>query len=543
MAKQVSSSKKTTKSTGTSPKRRVQLPIPDPDPDPEPEPSGFLAGLNRWWHGYDFRAKTYLDYDDEDEFDDEDLHEEHVDELDVYEDGDEEGDDVDDEEVAEVDEKEVEQHEVAYKEDDEELQVVDEQDVHSREHAPKVARKPVSVAFEEQDKSIGVLAQRYQKSAGVPDRYNDGIQWLRSGVRRHPTAVIVGLVFGWTGAWLAFWGAMAGAFLGALVGLGVGSANIPIFRTFGLGQSVSVVGVVAGVAVGVLGGFLVVLVFLVMHPLPLLGSFVSGTLIAALLVAASASYERAGLRMRGYRRLSRDEVRRVAPVVKRAADAMELPSLPRFAIAQQVIPNAWTHMRTIVLTTGLLQTLDDGELEAVLIHELTHWRNGDAVGLQCVWAAAWPVFLLYNLGVAVSGNSPKNQMGMQIKVSSAFRWIIAWLIAWPAWIMTKVIIAPLTAASQRRYEYAADAAAYKLGLGPQLTSALQKMGAFEGGRTGWEAAMTATHPPTELRIEALQSPRPDDWEYQEEELHGPSWDEIRRIFRGVAQPFRNSSTR
>lgn len=404
-----------------------------------------------------------------------------------------------------------------------------------------VASVPRRVAGETDSWHVGYLEALSESRAGLPDRYDDGIQWLKNGVRRHRAAVIVGLVFGWTGAWLAFWGAMAGAFLGALVGLGAGNANIPVFRTFGLGQSVSVVGVAAGVAVGIAGGFLVVLVYLAMHPLALIGSFASGVVIAALLVAVAASYERAGLRLRGYRRLSRDEVRRVAPVVKRAADAMQLPSLPRFAIAQQVIPNAWTHMRTIVLTTGLLQTLDDGELEAILIHELNHWRNGDAVGLHCVWAAAWPVVLLYNLGVAISGNSPRNQVGVQIKVSSAFRWIIAWLVAWPAGVMTKVIIVPLTAASQRRYEYEADAAAYKLGLGPQLTSALRKMSAFESGRTGWEAAMAATHPPTELRIEALQSPRPDDWEYQEDELRGPSRAEIRRIFRGVGQPIRRSS--
>lgn len=362
-----------------------------------------------------------------------------------------------------------------------------------------VASTPRPVAAETGPRHVSYLEASSENRAGLPDRYDDGFQWLKNGVRRHRAAVIVGLVFGWTGAWLAFWGAMAGTCLGALVGLGVGSANIPVFRTFGLGQSVSVVGVAAGVVVGTAGGFLVVLVYLVMHPLALIGSFVSGVVIAAVLVAVAASYERAGLRIRGYRRLSRDEVRRVAPVVKRAADAMQLPSLPRFAIAQQVIPNAWTHMRTIVLTTGLLQTLEDGELEAILIHELNHWRNGDAVGLHCVWAAAWPVVLLYNLGVAISGNSPRTQVGVQIRVSSAFRWIIAWLLAWPAWVMTKVIIVPLTAVSQRRYEYEADGAAYKLGLGPQLTSALRKMGAFESGRTGWEAAMAATHPPTELR--------------------------------------------
>jgi hypothetical protein len=62
-----------------------------------------------------------------------------------------------------------------------------------------------------------------------------------------------------------------------------------------------------------------------------------------------------------------------------------------------------------------------------------------------------------------------------------------------------------------------------------LSSALSKLGAFESGRTGWEAAMAATHPPLALRLEALQVPRPDDWEYQEEELHGPTVGEFFRM--------------
>ena len=219
--------------------------------------------------------------------------------------------------------------------------------------AETVASAPRPVADDNDSWNVGYLEALSESRAGLPDRYDDGIQWLKNGVRRHRAAVIVGLVFGWTGAWLAVWGAMAGIFLGALVGLGASNANIPVFRTFGLGQSVSVVGVAAGVAVGIAGGFLVVLVYLVLHPLALLGSFASGVVIAALLVAVAASYERPGCDCRGSDDSVETRLDRVAPVVKRAADAMQLPSLPRFAIAQQVIPNAWTHMRTIVLTTEL----------------------------------------------------------------------------------------------------------------------------------------------------------------------------------------------
>jgi len=40
--------------------------------------------------------------------------------------------------------------------------------------------------------------------------------------------------------------------------------------------------------------------------------------------------------------------------------------------------------------------------------------------------------------------------------------------------------------------------------------------------------MTATHPPTELRLEALESPKPDGFDYQEDELRAPSKEEVAR---------------
>jgi hypothetical protein len=67
-----------------------------------------------------------------------------------------------------------------------------------------------------------------------------------------------------------------------------------------------------------------------------------------------------------------------------------------------------------------------------------------------------------------------------------------------------------------------------------LSSALRKLGAFEGGRAGWERAMVATHPSTELRLEALERPKPDDAVYHEGELGFPSFRELSRILRSLA---------
>ncbi|MGH9091796.1 MAG: hypothetical protein ACRDZR_10540 [Acidimicrobiales bacterium] len=69
--------------------------------------------------------------------------------------------------------------------------------------------------------------------------------------------------------------------------------------------------------------------------------------------------------------------------------------------------------------------------------------------------------------------------------------LAGWILAWPAWIMTNLIIAPVLSGSQKKYEYEADAAAAAIGLAAPLASALRTMGAFETSRTGWERAMIA----------------------------------------------------
>jgi len=186
-------------------------------------------------------------------------------------------------------------------------------------------------------------------------------------------------------------------------------------------------------------------------------------------------------------------VRQVAPLVKDVAEAMDLPALPRFAIEDSDIPNAYTHMRTVVITKGLIDSLDDGEIRAVLAHELQHWRAGDSVTLHFVWAASLPAVLMYKLGSLMargrfSVGMNTGQMGQRILA------FVGWFVAWPAGVLIRWVVIPIIRRSQRECEYRADRAAASIDLAPQMISALQKMSAFEGARTSWEAALSATHP-------------------------------------------------
>ena len=381
------------------------------------------------------------------------------------------------------------------------------------------------------------VAQGQSRLDGAPAEYDDGIAWLQNGLKRHWWGAGVALAFGWTGIWLALWGAAVGMVVGVLAALNLFSTTalgIDVAKLGG-GQAITVVSVLTGVFFGAIGGFVLVLKWILFAtPWEFLVSIGSGFVIAAVVTVTMAAYERLGLRIRGYRRLSRDEVRRVAPLVRDVAEAAMLDGLPRFAMDDSVIPNAWTHMRTIVLTSGLLQTLDDAELRAVLAHELHHWRSGDSVGLHIVWAAGWPIAVTFNVGMLLAGK----KAGASAPAPGwmrGFLVILGWAIAWPAWVILKLFVAPAVATTQRGYEYQADAAAARIGYAPAMMSALRKMSAFEGGRTNWEQALTASHPPTELRIEALQAPKPDDADYQEDELRGPTLKELGRIVRGLNQ--------
>ena len=389
------------------------------------------------------------------------------------------------------------------------------------------------------DRGAGAWGDEASSHDSAPsDLYDEGRGWLRRGLRRQRPAVITALLVSWTSVWLAPWGAVLGGLVGMLAagGFATGWAAQNHLYEFGAGQAVSVVGLGLGLVLGALGGFvLTVAATTLSNPLAgVVAAALGGVLMAAVTVFAAA-LERSLLRLRGYRRLARDEALRVMPLVQQVAEDMALDGLPRFAMSDVPIPNAWTHMRTIVLTAGLLQMLDDAELEAVLAHELHHWREGDAVGLRLLWAAALPIAVTLNVGTWIAGSGSGQQASSSDRGSTAPRagrgvlGLIGWAVAWAPWVIVRLVLAPMSAATQRRYEYEADAAAASIGCASALSSALSKIGAFESGRTGWERAIAATHPPVALRIEALATDDGDG--HVARDLGRPSLFDLLRVLR------------
>jgi len=195
---------------------------------------------------------------------------------------------------------------------------------------------------------------------------------------------------------------------------------------------------------------------------------------------------------------------------------------PKLKIIETPVMNAFASgirdkNYTITLTRGLMNNLDDEELEAVIAHELSHIRHKD-VRLLIIAIIFVGIFAFVGEGL-VRGvfrtNLPRSNHHRRSGGGNAGALIFFAI----AIIGVSYLFAMLTRfALSRKREYMADAGAVDLTKNPDaMIRALQKISgraelsgmpaeikemAFENPRVGL-AGVFATHPPIEKRIEAL----------------------------------------
>jgi heat shock protein HtpX len=176
----------------------------------------------------------------------------------------------------------------------------------------------------------------------------------------------------------------------------------------------------------------------------------------------------------------------------------------------------------ITVTRGLMQTLEDAELEAVLGHELTHIRNGDvrllviAVVIAGVisFFAELIVRIFFQSGLAWGGGRRSSDGDRRGSGGTIPALLIALALVAIAWILSIMIRLALS----RSREYLADAGAVELtknpdamimalrkieGRGdlPRANSAIMEM-CVDNPREDF-ADLFDTHPPIHRRIDAL----------------------------------------
>jgi len=199
-------------------------------------------------------------------------------------------------------------------------------------------------------------------------------------------------------------------------------------------------------------------------------------------------------------------------------------TMPKLKIVETPALNAFASgmnekQYSVTVTSGLVQALDDAELEAVLGHELTHIRNGDVrmlviaviiAGVISFFAEMFFRMFFYARwsGGRSSGDSDRGKGGGGIAI------VIAIALIALAWFLSVVIRFALS----RKREYLADAGSVELTKNPDaMISALRKIenrGDLEGAtsgvmemcidnpRSGFENLFD-THPPVDARVDAL----------------------------------------
>ena len=203
--------------------------------------------------------------------------------------------------------------------------------------------------------------------------------------------------------------------------------------------------------------------------------------------------------------------------VRRQAEAAGI-GMPEVAIYNAPDVNAFAtgmsrNNALVAVSSGLLQTMNKDEAEAVLAHEVSHVANGDMVTLALIQGVVntFVIFLSRVIGHVVDRVVFKVERGH----GPAF-----WITAIIAEILLGILASIIVMWFSRRREFHADAGGARLAGSGKMIAALERLkrssgqphlpdqlAAFgiNGGLGGGIKRLLMTHPPLEERIAALRS--------------------------------------
>ncbi|WP_027468423.1 M48 family metallopeptidase [Deefgea rivuli] len=157
--------------------------------------------------------------------------------------------------------------------------------------------------------------------------------------------------------------------------------------------------------------------------------------------------------------------------------------------------------KRIVFFDTLLKHLSPPEVEAVLAHELGHFKHRHIVK-RLVWTFAMMLGLLWLLGQL------KAQMwfyqGLGVTTPSTATALMLFFMVLPVFTF---LFAPISSMMSRKHEYEADAFAASQSSSSDLVNALVKLyrdNAATLTPDPWHSVFYDSHPPASLRIAALQ---------------------------------------
>ncbi len=194
--------------------------------------------------------------------------------------------------------------------------------------------------------------------------------------------------------------------------------------------------------------------------------------------------------------------------------------MPEVAIFDSPQPNAFAtganrNSALVAVSTGLLQNMNQDEVEAVLAHEITHVSNGDMVTLALIQGVVntFVIFLSRVIGHTVDRVVFKNERGHGIGF---------WITTIVAELVLGILASIIVMWFSRQREFRADAGGAGLAGRGSMIAALErlkaaheqpelpdKLAAFgvSGKTAGGFSSLFRSHPPLDERIQALREGR------------------------------------
>ena len=246
-------------------------------------------------------------------------------------------------------------------------------------------------------------------------------------------------------------------------------------------------------------------------------------LIGAVLMNGIAYFfsDKIALMSSGAQPVSREQLPRLYEVMERLCAKARLP-MPKLYVIPQPAPNAFATGRnpshaSVAVTAGLMELMNDDELEGVIAHELSHVRNYDILITSIAATLAGAITWIAQMGKWAMifggyGDSRDRRNGGGLAA------------------LLMIFIAPLAAlliqlGLSRQREFAADASGARMvGHANGLISALEKLGAYNNRipmnvspttaslfivapLTAGQvfSALFSTHPPLSERIAVLRN--------------------------------------
>lgn len=222
----------------------------------------------------------------------------------------------------------------------------------------------------------------------------------------------------------------------------------------------------------------------------------------------------------GAKQIQKSDNPRLWNIVENLAISQGMP-MPKVYIIDDPAPNAFASGRDpkhaiVASTTGLLEIMDDSELEGVMAHELAHVKNYDIRVSTIVFGLISAVGILADMAIRMAffSSHSRGKNSGQLGIILVLLGVIGWIIA--------ALIGPLvSAAVSRQREYLADASGIEMTRFPDgLASALKKLGEYGQPMRRASPSMShmyindpvkpsmaqrafSTHPPISKRIERL----------------------------------------